>query len=60
MGEHQSHHPSTAGIDEEDDLHRMVVMHRWVCGREHRWVCGREHWDEEGCPVDDLMRRSRC
>ena len=52
MGEHQSHHPSTAGMDEEDDLHRMVVMHRWVCGREH--------WDEEGCRVDDLMRRSRC
>ena len=57
MGEHQNHHLLSAGIaeedkDEEDDLYRMVVMHRWVCGREH--------WDEEGCRVDDLMRRSRC
>jgi hypothetical protein len=57
MREHQNHHLLTAGIaeedkDEEDDLYWMVVMHRWVCGREH--------WDEEGCRVDDLMRRSRC
>jgi hypothetical protein len=67
----QNHHSLSAGVaeededeedeDEKDDSHRMVEMHRWVCGREH--------WDEEGCRVvddgadyavvEDLMRRTR-